>query len=212
MLIQYLKKIKRSLYFYKKSRNLNIEKKQMLDKMHLFFNENNIDYWLENGTLLGAVRNNKIIPHDYDVDLGLPQSQWSANIRNELQKLGFQFIREIAVDNIVYEESYKFNGITIDFFYCPIIDNIVYTPVFRPFKNMTWDESLIEKGGFELYLFKNPYNGVKEILFENKQWYIPKNASLHLVSYYGDNYIVPEKNWKGENAAVAIGSVGKVNY
>ncbi len=212
VITKYLKNIKRNLSFYKRSRVLNKEKDQMLDKMYLFFKHQKITYWLEYGTLLGAVRNNKIIPHDYDVDLGLLQSQWSIGIRNELKKLGFQFIREIAVDGIVYEESYKFNGITIDFFYCSIIDNIVNTPVFRPFKNMTWDESLKQKGGFELYLFKNPYNGVQEILFENEYWNVPKNSNLHLISYYGNNYMIPEKNWKGENAAVAMDRVGRVSY
>ncbi|WP_273804029.1 LicD family protein [Providencia rettgeri] len=211
MIIQYLKKIKRSLYFYKRAKVLNKQKKQMLDKIHFFFNEKKLTYWLEYGTLLGAVRNNKIIPYDYDVDLSLLQSEWNIETRNELGKLGFQFIREIAVNEVVYEESYNYKGITVDLFYCSIEDNIVNTPVFRPFKNMTWNESLVQKGGFELYLFKNPYNGVQEILFENKQWYIPKNASLHLISYYGNNYMIPEKNWKGENAAIAMGSVGKVN-
>lgn len=31
----------------------------------------NVRYWLEGGSLLGAVRNSSIIPWDYDIDLGI---------------------------------------------------------------------------------------------------------------------------------------------
>jgi len=45
--------------------------KEVLDK-------HGIKYWLDMGTLLGAVRNGKIIPWDHDIDLGL----WDAQISN----------------------------------------------------------------------------------------------------------------------------------
>ena len=45
------------------------EIKNVLDK-------NNINYWLDFGTLLGAVRNGKIIEWDSDIDLGT----WYGNV------------------------------------------------------------------------------------------------------------------------------------
>ncbi|GAV03214.1 hypothetical protein RvY_13673 [Ramazzottius varieornatus] len=35
------------------------------------FNTNDVRYWLEGGSLLGAARNGELIPWDYDIDLGM---------------------------------------------------------------------------------------------------------------------------------------------
>jgi len=61
------------------------EIKNVLDK-------NNINYWLDFGTLLGAVRNGKIIEWDSDIDLGT----WYGNVDqiisifSELKNKGFR--------------------------------------------------------------------------------------------------------------------------
>jgi len=61
------------------------EMKEILDK-------NRINYWLDAGTLLGAVRNGKIIGWDHDIDL----ATWYENVDRivsifpELKKRGFE--------------------------------------------------------------------------------------------------------------------------
>jgi hypothetical protein len=45
--------------------------KEVLYYLHDLFEEKKITYWLDFGTLLGAVRNGRIIPFDTDGDLGL---------------------------------------------------------------------------------------------------------------------------------------------
>ncbi len=41
----------------------------ILEKIKNVFKKNNIKYWLEGGTLLGAVRENRLLPWDKDADL-----------------------------------------------------------------------------------------------------------------------------------------------
>ncbi len=89
----------------------------------------------------------KIISHDYDIDIGLLQSEWNINIRKQLKLINFGLVREIKIDGIVYEESYQYNQILVDFFYCPLKENIISIPVFRPFAGLTWEQSLQEKKG-----------------------------------------------------------------
>lgn len=56
-------------------------------------NELNVTYWLEWGTLLGAVRNGKIIPWDYDIDIGILVEDIDKIIsfNSELNKRGWTF-------------------------------------------------------------------------------------------------------------------------
>jgi len=51
---------------------MNAEEKSIetLGKIKKIFDKHNIEYWLDEGTLLGAVREKKIIKWDHDIDLG----------------------------------------------------------------------------------------------------------------------------------------------
>lgn len=74
-----------------------------LKEIKKILDENNIDSWLSCGTLLGAIREKRIIPWDYDIDL----ATWEENstkiekILDEIQKHGFE------VFNLKYQHCVK---------------------------------------------------------------------------------------------------------
>jgi len=56
-----------------------------------FLEKYRIVYWLDWGTLLGAVRNGKIIPWDYDIDIGIHLSavEKLELLKEEMNKFGY---------------------------------------------------------------------------------------------------------------------------
>ena len=56
---------------------------ESLKHMKDFFEKNKITYWLDTGSLLGAVREKKFIDWDYDLDFGV----WSKDINKILKCL-----------------------------------------------------------------------------------------------------------------------------
>ena len=62
---------------------------EMLKNCRNFLNEKNVDYWLDGGTLLGAVKYGKFIEWDDDADLGIPGDSFLklVSIIKELKKV-----------------------------------------------------------------------------------------------------------------------------
>ena len=46
-----------------------------------FLEDNNIEYFIQGGTLLGSVRDKKIIDHDDDIDIGVVGNDFEKNER-----------------------------------------------------------------------------------------------------------------------------------
>ena len=65
---------------------------ESLSHMKDFFEKNKIDYWLDTGTLLGAIREKKFIAWDYDIDIGIWQkeSKKILSASKDLEKLGYE--------------------------------------------------------------------------------------------------------------------------
>ncbi len=67
---------------------------KILKEVHRVCEENNIKYFLSDGTLLGAIRHNGFIPWDDDLDLGMVRSEYEKFRAIAQQKLGPEYIMQ----------------------------------------------------------------------------------------------------------------------
>ncbi len=175
---------------------------ETLWKLNQAFQEIGIPYWLDFGTLLGAIREQGFIEHDLDIDVGLFLDDRTEKIREVLSKFGFVLKREIAIDDGRYglEETYEFNGVSVDLYYYKKENDKIITHGFTKKDGMSWEKTLIEYGGYlvrEIYL---PYSGLSKIYFLGYEYPVPDNPHKYLKSFYGENYMVKNSKWDYRNA------------
>ena len=67
------------------------------------FSKYGIVFWLDHGTLLGAIRDRRLIPWDTDVDLGMFEAEKRKLSRaiNELRKKGFYVFYDNIIDRLI---------------------------------------------------------------------------------------------------------------
>jgi len=160
--------------------------------------ENNIRAWLVYGTLLGYVREKDFISHDYDIDLGLFHNDKNLGLEKVLLKYGFKKVREFQIDRGRYglEQTYELNGVTVDFFYIIDDGNKFIAHTFYSEDSYSMNQTIERNGGLLVteFIF-TPYY-LERIEFKGAFFYIPKNPDLYLKEYYGEDYMIPNKNWK----------------
>jgi phosphorylcholine metabolism protein LicD len=69
----------------------------MLKKILQFFKDNELEYWIDGGTLLGAVRDKGQIPYDDDMDFGMEYKSFFKLRRliPELEKMGYRLFDQL---------------------------------------------------------------------------------------------------------------------
>ncbi len=156
--------------------------KDMLPYVGALLKELNIIYWLDWGTLLGAVRNGKMIPWDFDIDIGIFHKDVVKLLAMEsrIVKDGFHF----GVDrNAKYARKIRFFGkdgfdFHIDIDPWIIKNGKVITTYgdkrFRTVEELSRFDS-IKFEGFTYPSPKNPEIGLARMLGED--WRTPKVGS-----------------------------------
>ena len=148
---------------------------EILKYVDNFCKKNNIKYWLEFGTLLGAVRHKGYIPWDDDIDIGM--------LREDYNK----FIKTFNKNN----DKYKVN--------CIELDENFYTPYGKVFDTTTIIYEPNKKTGIkssisiDLFILDNIPNNkaiVKKIFFKRNIY-----RKLHLFQTYKTSYYKKNKKY-----------------
>ncbi|MDY0185758.1 MAG: hypothetical protein RBR43_07775 [Desulfuromonadaceae bacterium] len=159
------------------------------------------------GTLLGIVRDGELLPHDKDMDVGLPWATPRIALLEALQTRGY-----ICPDFEKYQEKpdeyyatviHVATRITIDFFFA---------------KPLTLEDGsqVVEMGfgkaeGEGSFFHFKPF-AMQPLNYAGTEFLAPANAAAHLEEVYGSNWHIPDANYdtliRGCNLTPASRPVG----
>lgn len=161
-----------------------------------------IQYSLGFGSMLGAIREKGIIGHDADLDtLVWADDDTCTLVKKSLEDGGFIRTRCFLIDEgkLGREETYEYDSVPVDVFYIyPPINELPYTAYYRPVEGCrTVGISMRMTGRVEAFRLERPYE--KEYVrlsFGPLKLPVMKHYDPILRACYGDNYMVPDPNFK----------------
>lgn len=140
--------------------------KSVLDKK-------NIEFFLVSGTLLGCIREGRLLAHDKDADIGVWSNYTPEDILIQLRTSGLFYIQASRSSHVI--RAKHVNGTAIDIFFH-----------YREEHNY-WH------GGVKLKWSNTPFNLISHP-FLGESFNIPENYDLYLTENYG-NWREPQKNF-----------------
>jgi hypothetical protein len=156
-------------------------------------------YWLSDGTLLGAIRENNLILHDHDIDLGVWAEDFDIRVIHDLlKKYGCSILRMQGKPEDGMIITIGRVGFHLDmFFYYPnnknaksADKNTIYSCLYELIKPY----STSNKAKRYDCVFPNFQPLVQREFLDRKYW-VPKNAKEHLKAAYGHDWVVKKENW-----------------
>lgn len=146
------------------------------------------------GTMLGIIREGRLLAHDLDVDIGviLNEPFDIHRVRVAMERNGFTLWRQYINGEQVVEESYKLNGLKVDFNYYQISDNCSKTWLFYKKPEYKY------QANNQRHIVEMTYSPIREmqtVNIDGHQIVIPLNAEQLLEEKYGASWKTPDKGW-----------------
>lgn len=165
---------------------------------------NDVDFFVDNGTLLGVVRENKLIRWDYDIDLGIiinEKFSW-LDLENAMKRIGYEKDHQFRLFDEITEQTYKRGGMYVDFFNHINDDSTTSFYCFYRDDKVEYSSSN-EMSVLELKTVK--ITGTKQIdLEDGVKVYIPLEAEQYLAGLYGESWRIPNPNWVSGSGPACI--------
>lgn len=175
-------------------RNLK-EAESLLREITAIFEQHQVTYWLEGGTLLGIRRENRLLPWDNDLDISVHATQLNKltqlikNVKNEGFRVRTRHFSETSKEfkkgdlRMIKIRNKHFFG---------LIKGKVCLDVFIKYTqgtNTFWEIDNKRKSVPHRF-----YQNFKTISFQNKEYAIPEDTDGYLTYRYGD-WQTPVKDW-----------------
>lgn len=155
---------------------------QILNDSHVIMERGNVQYWVDGGTLIGAVRHQGIVPWDDDLDVCLLPGQEEAfvNLAGDFKKLGYRVEKTSPFAYKVFPEGKDF----------PFLDVLTTVKkngrIYYPTDALG---SLKRRDGDQVFLDESEVLPLKKVKFGSFQVMIPNDPMPFLRSLYGESFM-----------------------
>lgn len=210
-------------WLYNKKYSDRIEKNKRLQQygnetlkfIQQVLDEHEISFFFDMGTLLGIIREGKIIAHDLDIDIAIirKNSEEIEKVRKILSEAGCQIKYSYECESIgVVEDSFCVNEIKFDINYYYLGEESDYCYLMYKNPELKYERNE-ELSVVELHCSK--ICKIVKTDFMGGQVNIPENAKDYLEERYGKNWRVPDPDWiywKGPSAVPINAKGRKIEY
>ena len=177
-----------------------IEAISLLENVVNNLEKNNCKYWLDGGTLLGAVRDRKLIPWDHDLDIGIKYENDDIleNLIIQLRKK--YYIRALPFTNHeniwnlgkyriikVYPRKFIFfhEKLCLDLF-------IFYPDTLKSNNQKIYKYGVCDRNAYYDYKLLEE---LSTISFYGREYSTPGKTSEYLEAKYGHDWEIPKEDW-----------------
>lgn len=182
----------------RKQKNMEMYGKEVCENISFYLSEAGIEHFYFYGTMLGFIREKNFILHDTDIDLCVVENDffsWEKLEESILKMGGGAKIRQFKIDGKITEQTYKINGINVDFFLCSLnkIKNKMEIFSYYQDKNIKYENERYYSVALNTVSI---ISDIVDVDTKIGKMRVPKNYAILLEELYGINWRIPDASFK----------------
>jgi len=163
---------------------------KLLDKTAKALRSIDVPFFLSSGTCLGYFRENKILDHDYDIDIGVMRRDFKPEILQAMYQQGFKLKNAIGdlESGLEYQFLYPNNPLgrraRVDIF-------VHYDELVNDENHIYWVSANLRENPPKKIKYRVKNFGIKNVKFYDIDVGIPEDTEKYLEQHYGLDWRIP---------------------
>ena len=189
----------------KKLKKANLQKDGLavIAEMQEILENGGVKFFFDMGTLLGIIREGRLLKHDMDIDVAVfaDSEDEKERVTKLLVAKGCEEYLRYSADGLgIVEQSFVYYNIKFDinYYYRGSGTDVCYLLYSHP-------DKIYEEGTMSIVMLSCPtIEETKKFEFQGITVNVPTNAEAYLAVRYGENWRIPDKKyiyWKGPSTS-----------